>query len=273
MTHGMPRLGALVWPRLAWALAACGVLLGVAAHTTSVSAQRASEAVLAREQFRAGVQAAQDERWRDAADAFQRSYELSPRPLTLLNLAGAYAQTGRLVEAVEAYRMFLMERQGVSARMRADAEAQLADIEPRIPRARISVLGIQEGDVVRLDEYELSAASLEQPLPVNPGTHTVVLERGGHEPIVVSFEARENDVNDVLVDGRAPEPAPERIGAGTGQGPLTPPEAGRSIVEEPAFWIVLGAVLVAGGVVTGVVLGTQQEPTTGNLYPGRIAID
>ncbi|GAB4205875.1 MAG: hypothetical protein OHK0013_22030 [Sandaracinaceae bacterium] len=267
-------IGTLVRTGLwAWALVATFVLADVGAPTVA-AAQRASEAVLAREQFRAGVQAAQEERWHDAADAFQRSYELSPRPLTLLNLAGAYAQTGRLVEAVEAYRMFLMERQGVSARMRADAEAQLADIEPRVPRARISVLGIQEGDVVRLDEYELSTASLEQPLPVNPGAHTVALEREGHEPIVVTFEGRESDVTAVLVDARAPEPAPDERGTtGLGRGSVAPPSPGRSIVEEPAFWIVVGSVLVAGGVVTGVVLGTQSAPTVGNLPPGQIAID
>lgn len=268
----MTRIARLRGWTCTWAAGALFVVLATVAPS-AVDAQRASEAVLAREQFRAGVQAAQEERWGDAADAFQRSYELSPRPLTLLNLAGAYAQTRRLVEAVEAYRMFLMERQGVSARMRADAEAQLADIEPRVPRARISVLGLQEGDVVRLDEYELSAASLEQPLPVNPGGHTVSLERGGHEPIVVTFDGRESDVTDVLVDGRAPEPTPEGSGPSLGPGPLGPTPPGRSIVEEPAFWIVLGAVLVAGGVVTGVVLGTQPSSTVGNLFPGQIAID
>jgi hypothetical protein len=259
---------------LALALAVAALPLATVGLASTAHAQRASEAVLAREQFRAGVQAAQDGRWQDAADAFQRSYELSPRPLTLLNLAGAYAQTAHLVEAVEAYRMFLMERQGVTARMRSDAEAQLADIEPRVPRARISVMGIEEGDVVRLDEYELSAASLEQPLPVNPGAHTVLLERPGHEPIVVTFQAEESAVADVLVDGRAPEPDPDGPGPGPGPGPIGgEPQGGRSIFEEPAFWIVLGAVLVAGGVVTGVVVGTQGSPTVGNLPPGQIAID
>lgn len=242
--------------------------------TATAQAQRASEAVLAREQFRAGVAAAREQRWDDAAEAFQRSYELSPRPLTLMNLAGAYAQTGRLVESVEAYRMFLMERQGVTARMRADAEGQLADLEPRIPRARITVLGIAEGDVVRLDEYELSTASLEQPLPVNPGSHTISLERGGQEPIVVPFETVEGATEDVLLDARTL--AAPSTGTGTGGGPITgEPTPGRPLVEDPIFWIVMvGAVLVVGGVVTGVVLGTQPSASTvGNLPPGQIAID
>jgi hypothetical protein len=223
------------------------------------------------------VAAARDERWDDAAEAFQRSYELSPRPLTLLNLAGAYAQTGRLVESVEAYRMFLMERTGVTARMRSDAEAQLADLEPRIPRARITVLGIAEGDVVRLDEYELSTASLEQPLPVNPGSHSVTLSRGEQQPIVVPFTLDDGATEDVLVDARTlttPAETTRRreVGEDRSEGPTTP---SRSLVEDPIFWIVLvGGALVVGGVVTGVVVGTQPGPTTiGNLPPGQIAID
>lgn len=258
-------------------LAALVMLLGSLAPTPAL-AQRASEAVLAREQFRAGVAAAREDRWQDAAEAFLRSYELSPRPLTLLNLAGAYAQTGQLVESVEAYRMFLMERQGVTARMRTDAEAQLADLEPRIPRARIAVLGIAEGDVVRLDEYELSTASLEQPLPVNPGQHSVTLQRGEQDPIVVNFTLTEGVTRDVLVDTGVLAPATAQV-AGSGSGPSlvggTETPSGTPLTEDPIFWIVVvGAAVVIGGVVTGVVLGTQPGPTTiGNLPPGQIAID
>lgn len=236
-------------------------------------AQRASEAVLAREQFRAGVAAARAERWPEAADAFQRSYELSPRPLTLLNLAGAYAQTERLVEAVEAYRMFLMEREGVTSRMRDDAEAQLASLEPRIPRARITVLGPTDGDIVRLDEYELSAASLDQPLPVNPGAHTVSLQRGSQEPIIVPFSLEEGTTEDVLLDARTLRVAAPAA-ALRSEEPRASGSSG-SLTDDPIFWLVLvGSVVVVGGVVTGVVLGTQSgAPTIGNLMPGQIAID
>lgn len=239
-------------------------------------AQRASEQVLAREQFRAGVDAAQAEQWETAVEAFQRSYELAPRPLTLLNLAGAYAQTGHLVEAVEALRMFLQERQGVTARMRTDAQAQLDELEPRVPRARIRVLGLEDGDVVRLDEYELSTASLDAPLPVNPGTHGVTLERPRAEPIVLSFEVAEGVTEDVLVDARTLVQTPRSTSPidGRSTSPTDPEPTSRSIFEEPAFWIVVGAVVLAGGVTAGVVIGTQPGATTvGNLPPGQLVID
>jgi hypothetical protein len=140
------------------------------------------------------------------------------------------------------------------------------------------VLGISEGDVVRLDEYELSTASLEQPLPVNPGSHSVTLSRGEQEPIVVPFTLEEGATEDVLVDARTLVATPTEIvrgrevGEENREGPATP---SRSLVEDPIFWIVLlGGALVVGGVVTGVVVGTQPGPTTiGNLPPGQIAID
>lgn len=264
----LKRLGARSSARLAW-LALAGWAWG--GHVATATAQRASEAVLAREQFRAGVAAARAERWQEALEAFQRSYELNPRPLTLLNLAGAYAQTGHLVEAVEAYRTFLLERRGVSGQMRADAEAQLASLEPRIPRVRITVLGIAEGDVVRLDAYELSAAALEQPLPVDPGDHTVSLERAGAEPLVVPFRALERTVEDVLVDARALATALPRLDVST-----RPVETAPETPNDAGVWLAIGgaAAVVVGAIVVGVVVATVPGPATvGTLRPGQIAID
>ena len=50
----------------------------------------------AQQLFGHGVDAAQQNRWNDARVAFERAYELSQRPVVLINLAGAQAKTGRL---------------------------------------------------------------------------------------------------------------------------------------------------------------------------------
>lgn len=243
-------------------------------------AQSASERSLAREQFQEGVAAARDGDWNHALEAFQRSYELLPRPLTLLNLAGAYTQMGRLVEAAEAYRMFLHE-EDVTARQRRDAEEQLAALEPRIPHIRLRVLGLEEGDVVTLDEYQLSSAALDEAYPVDPGEHSATIERNGHAPRVVPFTASEGVQQDVLIDVRPeswPALAVDPIDEGEDGEPdpigAAPPPAGRSIAEEPAFWIVLGSVLVAGGVAVGLGVGLSQppEPFIGNTFPFRVEL-
>jgi hypothetical protein len=249
-----------------WALFCVSIAVVQPAH-----AQTAAERSLARQQFQDGVAAARESDWERALEAFQRSYELLPRPLTLLNLAGAYAQTGRLVEAAEAYRMFQHE-DGVTDRQRQDAEDQLLELEPRIPHVRLRILGIEEGDVVMLDEYQLSSAALDEAYPVDPGEHSATIERSGHVPRVVPFTAREGVQQDVLVDvenwaeAAGDEPPPP-----SGGGPVDgdEPAPSTSIAEEPVFWIVLGSILVAGGVAVGLGVGLSATPESfrGNTSP------
>jgi len=241
-------------------------------------AQTAAERSLARQQFQDGVAAARESDWERALEAFQRSYELLPRPLTLLNLAGAYAQAGRLVEAAEAYRMFQHE-DDVTDRQRQDAEDQLHEIEPRIPHVRLQILGLEDGDVVTLDEYQLSSAALDEAYPVDPGEHSATIERNGHAPRVIPFTAREGVEQEVLIDVRAEnwvalgpdEPPPPLGGDPIDEGE---PVASTSIAEDPVFWIVLGSILVAGGVAVGLGVGLTATPETfrGNTSPFRVEL-
>lgn len=249
----------------------------VLAIGSSAAAQSPSEAALARQAFRDGVVASRQERWSDAVELFQRSFELSPRPLTMMNLAGALAQTDRLVEAAEAYRSFLtMSRTGTAARLSDEAEAQLRELEGRIPRVRLRVLGMQETDIVRLDEYDVSPAAIDLPLPVDPGAHTVTLVRGDAERSI-PFTSAEGVAQEIVLDVRPEAWAGGGAvgGVSVAPGATTPSDGGPSLVEEPAFWIVLGVVVAAGiAVGVGVGVGTQgsSSPYQGNLLPMGIAL-
>jgi hypothetical protein len=197
--------------------------------------------------------------------------------MTIMNLAGALAQTGRLVEAAEAYRMFLSEAQtGAAARVRPEAESQLATLEGRIPHVRLQIHGRLDSDTVTLDEYQLSAAAIGSALPVDPGEHTLTIERDGLEPRSVTFTAQEGVQSEVVLEawpdlGVTP---PD----GTGPDPLAPvePPPSRSILDEPAFWIVGGVILaglVAGGVAIGVATQSAPPPFFGNLPPHQIPVE
>src|SRR4051794_12238516 len=90
------------------------IVAAALALTTSAFAQPADSAAankvpVARRMYEEGVDAVNKGRWSVAHDRFKASYDLAPRVLTLFNLAGAQAQTGRLVEAAESYRRFLRE--------------------------------------------------------------------------------------------------------------------------------------------------------------------
>lgn len=245
-------------------LVACG-----AVFPSSVSAQRASETVQAREQFRRGIQSAHDERWDDAVDAFQRSYELVPRSTTLFNLAGAYTRAGRLVEAYEAYRLFLQEGTRVQARMRRDAESQVSMLEPRLSRVTLVIDGIRDGDRITIDQYELSTASVGAPLPVNAGSHEVAVVRGTMTPVRATFTIGEGERREVTLDlsalvieeTRAAEAQQAAIAASQ-----------RQWYEDPLVWGIAGGVIVVG---VGVVIFTQvplSSPFVGNLGPGQITV-
>ena len=230
-----------------------------------------SETSDARDLFQSGVAAAREERWAEAVDLFQQSYEISARPITMMNLAGALAQLGRLAEAAEAYRSVLsMARTGSAARLRGDAEEQLRALEQRIPRVRIRVLGLTDSDVVRLDEWEVSHAALDLPVPVDPGTHEITVERSGASRSF-PFTATEGVASEVVFDARpdafAAGPGPEVPALAVSTDPVPP--ASRSIVEEPVFWIVIGAVVLGGAAIgLGVGLGTQSES---GLYVGNVS--
>jgi hypothetical protein len=215
---------------------------------------------------------------------------LVQRPITLLNLAGAMVQTGRLVEGAEAYRRFIRQaRRGRPAAHRGAAQEALAELEARIPVVELRVLGFETGDVLSLDGWELSQAVLDEELPVDPGEHRVTVDREGHEQLVVTFEIAEGATREVVVDatpehwlptGGRPTPEDDPIlgggGGGGGGGTIEDDDGGGSIFASPWFWVITGLV-VAGGVTAAIVIatsgGSERDPVMGNLPPFRVEID
>jgi hypothetical protein len=268
-----------------------GLFLGLTALSltivaSSAVAQSANERSLARSQFRDGLEAAQGGDWSSAYESFQSSYALVQRPVTLLNLAGAMVQTGRLVEGAEGYRGFLRRaRTGRAAAHRPAARAALEELEGRIPVVELRVMGFEPDDVLSLDGWEVSREVLDRELPVDPGEHLVTVDRDGHEPLVVTFEIGERSTREVVVDA-----TPEHwrsIGAenSTEVNLLVDPNAnethveddgGGSVFSSPWFWIIVG-VVIAGGVTAAVIAatsgGNERATVMGNLPPFRVEID
>lgn len=231
-----------------------------------------AELAAARALFDEGIAAARAERWEDALRAFERSYAIAARPTTLLNLAGAQVQTGRLVDATESYRRFLADESSGprQARYRRDAQQALADAERRLARLTIEVEGAREGDRVTLDARELPADALGTELPVDPGMRTVVLERGGAaaaREVVMLSEGERREVAlrasiDLRVSADPSEPA---------SGPA--PAGG----DDTALFVGLGAgaaVVIAVAIIVAVVLvDASQSLYSGSLGAGMLQFD
>ncbi|MCA9612460.1 MAG: hypothetical protein R3B99_17370 [Polyangiales bacterium] len=231
-----------------------------------------SEMAAARQLFRSGLEHAEAGRWTDARADFERSYGLARVPVTLFNLAGAQAETGQLVTAAESYRRFLQEAdEGRAARYRESAERALAELEPRIPRLRLEVNGLGEGDVLRIDDDEVSRAVLGVAFPLDPGEHLVAVVRRGDVVVDerVTLNVGEERAVTLLVPALQVRPA--EVARAEVEAETTPVEVPpsrdeeRSIARSPWLWIAVGVVVVAGAT-TAVVLATRDDasPYQGN---------
>jgi len=269
--------------------------LAFAAVASAQATPSASEVAAAREAFGVGVRAMRRGDWAAAHEEFARAYALDPRPRTLLNLAGAQSNTGRLVEAAESYRTFVAQARqsgGEDAAVRA-AEQEIAELERRIPRARIGVTGLLESDELRLDGRPLSSAIVGTALPLNPGDHRLAVVREGAELVGTDFRAIEGMQTAVSLDV-PPPPEPEPI-VEPPPVPLPPPviEPGPDVGSESGllagsgsqgpvdevddgspfgkwwFWTIVGVVVITAIVTTGVVIANSaNDHYVGNLNGG-----
>jgi tetratricopeptide (TPR) repeat protein len=96
-------------------------------------AAEADDVQRAREHHKAGDQAFKEGRYQDAYKEWEAGYNLSPRPLFLLNMAHAERRRGELKNARTLYRRFLlMEPQ---SRLRGEVESVLAEIDAALAEA------------------------------------------------------------------------------------------------------------------------------------------
>lgn len=222
------------------------------AHAQEEDGPSASEVAAARDLFRSGVAAIGEERWEDAANDFERSYALAPRPNTLLNLAAAQSELGRVVAAIESYRTFL-SLSGGGGQHRGDVEAALEELEPRVAHVTLEIVGIQEGDELQLDGSTLPEAGLGLPLPMDAGEHVFVVQRRGESVGRVRLTLVEGEERGVTIPLRATAPPPdEPVGPGGGDDLLT----------SPWLWLGVGGGVLVLALAIGLGVGlSEQSPS------------
>ena len=112
-----------------------------------------------------------------ACEKFAESHRLDPAPGTLLNLALCHEKTGRIASAWEGFRqvadMLHDERVDFARSRSSSLEGRLPWLTLHMPKETT------DGVRVFRDGIELGSASLGIPLPVDPGTHTLVVEAPG----------------------------------------------------------------------------------------------
>lgn len=234
-------------------------------------AQSANEVAAARRLYRQGVRHARAQRWPQALEAFEQSVALAERPATLLNMAGALVETGRMVEGAEAYRRYLQA--DVGGRHAESARAQLQELEGRMPKIVLRVDGLSDDDDLSLDGEELGRGVLGVELPVDPGDHEVLVTRDGDAVGEERFSVEERETKEVSL--RVPPPSPSIDLTTTAQSESDDgDDDSGGVLSSPVFWVVVGA-LVIGGVAGGVLLTSGDsgpDAFGGNVGSGRVGL-
>lgn len=215
----------------------------------------------ARELFEEGMRALGDERPGEAISPFRRSLALSARVPTAYNLALALRASSELVEAIEVLEGLLADRYGeLDDLTRAHAETHRAELVTRIPTLVVRATTELELEV---DDRSVGSVSPDAPreLRLDAGEHVVRGVRPDGSSVRREVRLEEGERAALMLSVALPTEPDQRD-------PPAPPNGGVDPVV--VALVTVGAVLVAGGIVTGVVLATapgyEVDPVWGNTF-------
>ena len=190
---------------------------------------------------------------RAALADFRAAYALYPSPKLLVNAAAAERELGDLPGAATDLRHFLDDATEDDSSLVDKARADLRAIEKKC--GRIGLKGWPRGSVLEID-----GRAARDPTYVKPGVHTVKVR--APSGVVLDKDG------DVAAGEIVELPAP----AGAELAVEPPPVPRHEAPKKKRAWVVpvvvMGALVIAGGVTAGVILGTQSasnRPLSGDL--------
>lgn len=195
--------------------------------------------------FQRGRELLREGKVADACKLLEESQRLDPAGGTLLNLSRCYEGLGRFASADAVLERALAL---ATSRGRDDAvsfvEGERSRLAPRVDRMVLSAPSLPPDAGVELDGRRLSAKQVASPIPIDPGSHTLVVDATGYLSFRRTFHleadpATSGRVIDIRVPALARKEKPAAPAA-----PSDPPGAWMSGVG----W----SSMAAGGVALGV---------------------
>lgn len=227
--------------RLVRAACACAAAAVLSWHSPAAAADPA----IAREQLKIGYTLAQRGKCDEALPHLVESLRLDPKAITLINLADCEEKTGKLADAMAHWVDARARAQAEGARLiEEEAERRATALEPRLARLTIVLApGAPRDAIVERDGIALGAPSLGIPLPLDPGSHSIVVKAKDRVDATTQVTIAEGDARRVEVDVGAVMAPPSAL-------PLHREEASRSGPLSPLVVVGFGAAL------TGLTVGT-----------------
>jgi hypothetical protein len=255
--HAPPiRRRAILATCVAVALAASALPGAALAQTPS-----AVDVAQARDLFNEGMRLREKGDIPAALDKLKAANALAHTPITGLELARVYEQTGQLVEAREALLGVAREpplpNESVrSKEARAEALTLAENVRARIPTLTVKVTGVPPATVaVSIDGASVLSEALDAPRPVDPGSHNIFARStsGGTAQTTVDLKEGENRLAELKIafaSGSPPEVTPA---SSTAPRPSSPPSGEGTVISSLVY---VGVGVAAAGLVVGGVTGT-----------------
>ena len=179
-----------------------------------ISYSPAADAQTAKEKFDLGIAALEKRRYAEACSLLKQSVNLDYQAGAVYALARCYASWGRTATALRYYENYLRLYPDLPA---AQRERHAQSVE----QARVAVQTLRPPNLVlrlspsskaienvNLDGGDLIAPFLNQPLPINPGKHTLIARFDEGLETSIAFEIKIGDSQDVEQMLQSPEITP-----------------------------------------------------------------
>ena len=226
----------------------------------------------AREAFVEGTALVEEARWSEALESFERAARLMPHPITSYNVAACHRALGAYTQARLRYReaLALADTSGsadpLDPAVRTEIEALLGQLDGAIARFDVTIapapaLVSVDGRPLLFVGERLAIAGARppgpaEPVPVgafvielNPGVHTVTVQRDGHADVVRTIPTKPGSRTDVVLQldrlpstMRIASTPPESVvridGIDVGTSPLVvtrPPGIHRVVIVRPGY--------------------------------------
>ncbi len=229
------------------------VVLPTQAFAQDPAADSSADALKrAREQFgqALALQTAGD--WAGALALLKDVAAVKSTPQVRFNMALCEEKLGKLVAALGDYELAASDARAENAdQVAEEVEGRRESLRLRIPKITIKRGSGAEAAGISIDGVSVGDQVIGQPMPIDPGPHTVEATAPGFKPFRKSMRVAEQQSESVEIV-LEPEPvAPVAIGGG---GPLRP-AAGRS----PVYGYVIGGIGIASLGASGVFFGLRAS--------------
>ncbi len=161
----------------------------------------------AREQFGQALALQTGGDWAGALAMLKEVAAVKPTPQVRFNIALCEERLGRLVAALGDYELAASDAQAEKAdQVRQEVDSRLESLKARVPRVIVQRGEGADSATISLDGVSLGDSVLNNPLPADPGPHTVEATALGFRPFKQAFRVAEQQTATIQVK-LEPEPA------------------------------------------------------------------